>query len=80
MGNALLGGELLLLKKILLVEDFCDLRELLGKILALRGWAPILAESGRKALAKLECETPRVIVMDRPTGRRNTKTIVATPI
>jgi CheY-like chemotaxis protein len=64
MGNALLGGELLLSKKILVVEDSCDLRELLGKILASQGWNPILAGSGRRALVKLECETPRVILMD----------------
>jgi CheY-like chemotaxis protein len=64
MGNALLGGELLLSKKILVVEDSCHLRELLGKILASWGWDPILAESGREALAKLECQTPRVILMD----------------
>lgn len=64
MGNALLGGELLLSKKILVVEDSCDLREALGEILASRGWAPILAESGREALDKLECETPKVILMD----------------
>ena len=64
MGNALLGGELLLSKKILVVEDSCHLRELLGKILASRGWDPILAESGREALAKLECQTPRIILMD----------------
>jgi len=64
MGNALLGGELLLLKKILVVEDYCHLRELLGKILASRGWDPILAESGREALAELECQTPRAILPD----------------
>lgn len=62
MGNALLGGELLS-KKILVVEDSCHLRELLEKILASRGWDPI-PESGREALAKLECQTPRVILMD----------------
>lgn len=50
MGKALLGKELLLSKKILVVEDSCDLRELLGMVLASRGWDPILAESGRKAL------------------------------
>jgi CheY-like chemotaxis protein len=64
MGNALLGGELLLSKKILVVEDSCHLRELLGKILASWGWDPILAESGREALDKLECQTPTVILMD----------------
>jgi CheY-like chemotaxis protein len=51
-------------KKILVVEDSCHLRELLGNILTSRGWDPILAETGREALAKLECQTPRVILMD----------------
>jgi CheY-like chemotaxis protein len=51
-------------RKILIVEDFCDLRELLGMVLVASGWNPILAESGRKALAKLERETPSVILMD----------------
>ena len=54
----------MLSKKILVVEDSCHLRELLGQILASRGWDPILAESGREALAKLECQPPRVILMD----------------
>jgi CheY-like chemotaxis protein len=60
----LLGGELLLSKKILVVEDTYDLREMLGTALAARGWNPILAESGQKALDKLERETPNVILMD----------------
>ena len=46
-------------RKILVVGDFHDLREMLGT-----GWNPILAESGRKALDKLEQETPRVILLD----------------
>lgn len=64
MGNALSGGELLLSKKILVVEDSCHLRELLGKILSAWGWDPILAGSGRESLAKLERATPGVILMD----------------
>ena len=51
-------------RKILIVEDNCDLREMLGSVLAARGWNPILAESGRKALDKLEHETPGIILMD----------------
>ena len=51
-------------RKILIVEDNCDLREMLGSVLAARGWNPILAESGRKALDKLERETPGIILMD----------------
>lgn len=50
--------------KILIVEDSYDLRELLGKALTARGWNPIFAESGRKALDKLEGETPGIILMD----------------
>lgn len=50
--------------KILIVEDSYDLRELLGTALTARGWNPIFAESGRKALDKLERETPEIILMD----------------
>ena len=51
-------------KKILVVEDSFDLRELLGIGLTALGWDPILAESGRESLAKLECRRPGVILMD----------------
>ena len=64
MGKALLEGELLLSKKVLVVEDSRDLREMLGTVLAARGWSPILAASGQNALDKLERETPSVILMD----------------
>jgi CheY-like chemotaxis protein len=37
---------------------------MLGRVLAARGWSPILAESGRNALYKLKYEIPRVILMD----------------
>lgn len=51
-------------KKILVVEDSFDLLELLGSGLKALGWEPILAESGRESLAKLERETPSLILMD----------------
>lgn len=51
-------------RKILVVEDFHDLREMLGTVLTARGWNPILVESGRKALDKLEQETPGIILLD----------------
>jgi CheY-like chemotaxis protein len=51
-------------RKILIVEDNCDLREMLGSVLAAHGWNPILAESGLKALDKLGHETPGIILMD----------------
>ena len=50
--------------KILVVEDCYHLREILGTVLTARGWKPILAESGRKALDKLEQETPGIILLD----------------
>jgi len=68
MGNAWFGGELLMSRKILVVEDFHDLREMLGTVLTARGWNPILVESGRKALAKLEQETPGIILLDNATA------------
>ena len=51
-------------RKILIVEDSCELREMLGRVLTARGWNPILVENGRKALDELERETPGIILMD----------------
>lgn len=51
-------------RKILVVEDSLDLREILGKRFASLGWDPILAESGREALDKLEREIPKIILLD----------------
>jgi CheY-like chemotaxis protein len=50
--------------KILIVEDSYDLREMLGRALTACGWKPMFAESGQKALDKLERETPDIILMD----------------
>lgn len=58
-------------KKILVVEDSGDLRELLGTGLASLGWDPMLAESGRESLAKLAQDIPRVILMDSGLGDMN---------
>lgn len=54
----------MLSNKVLVVEDYYDLREMLGMILTYWGWEPVLTSSGREALAKLEWQTPRVIIMD----------------
>jgi len=51
-------------RKVLVVEDFGDLRMFLGKVLALLGWDTILAHSGREALSQLECDSPSVIFLD----------------
>ena len=65
-------------RKILIVEDSCDLREMLGTVLAARGWSPILAESGRKALYKLKYEIPSVILTDMRMPDINGLELVAT--
>jgi CheY-like chemotaxis protein len=64
MGSVWFGGELLMSRKILIVEDCFDLREMLGTVLTACGWNPTLVESGRKALDKLERETPGIILLD----------------
>jgi len=58
-------------RKILIVEDRADVRDLLGEALTLLGWETILAESDREALDKLECETPDVILMNMRTPVMN---------
>jgi CheY-like chemotaxis protein len=73
-----LGGELLISRKILIVEDSCALREMLGTVLAARGWNPILAESGRNALYKLTYEIPRIILTDMQMPDMNGFELVAT--
>jgi CheY-like chemotaxis protein len=60
----LFGEETVMPRKVLVVEDICELLELLGKVLASRGWDAILADSGQKALNKLEYESPNVILLD----------------
>ena len=51
-------------RKVLVVEDCRDLRELLYKGLALLGWDVVLARSGQEALNKLRCDSPGVILLD----------------
>jgi CheY-like chemotaxis protein len=65
-------------RKILIVEDSCSLLEMLGQVLAARGWNPILAESGRKALYKLQYEIPNVILTDMRMPDMNGFELVAT--
>ena len=51
-------------RKVLVVDDYGDLLELLGKILTLLGWQPILANSGQDALSKLQHGLPSVVLLD----------------
>ena len=58
-------------RKILIVEDCADVRDLLGEALTLLGWETILAESDQEALDKLKDETPNVILMNMRTPVKN---------
>jgi CheY-like chemotaxis protein len=51
-------------KKILLVEDNPDLRELVKKQLGLLGYDSIVARDGQEAIRMAESERPDVIIMD----------------
>ncbi len=67
MGSAWLGGNMSTSRKILIVEECGELRDLLGEALALLGWEPILAESDGEVLDKLKGETPSLILLNMPT-------------
>jgi two-component system response regulator MprA len=49
---------------ILVVEDDRDSRELLGEMLTLSGYRPLLASEGLEALRVLDRERPCVILLD----------------
>lgn len=51
-------------KKVLLVEDNPDLRDLVQKQLGLLGYDSILARDGQEAIRLAESERPDVIIMD----------------
>jgi CheY-like chemotaxis protein len=51
-------------RKVLVVDDYRDLLEFLGKVLAVLGWHAVLADSAREALNKLEYGLPSVILLD----------------
>lgn len=58
------GEEMVTPKKVLVVDDYRDLLELLGEVLTAFGWDAILARSAREALSKLEDGLPSVILLD----------------
>ena len=69
---------MLMSKKILVVEDCCDLLDLLGEALALFGWETILAEGGREAMNKLGQDLPNVVLMDMRTAVKDKVELAAT--
>jgi two-component system, sensor histidine kinase and response regulator len=58
---------MLMSKKILIVEDSYDFREILGKIFTSWEWQPIFGESDREALDKLERDTLSAILVNVQT-------------
>ena len=50
--------------RVLIVEDYPDMRELLRLILKSLGYIPVLASHGKEGLEKAISEKPRLILMD----------------
>jgi CheY-like chemotaxis protein len=52
------------MKKVLIVEDHADMRELLTWQIELMGFAPIPAKHGKEAVEKAIAEKPDLVLMD----------------
>ncbi|MGH7783996.1 MAG: response regulator [Candidatus Binatia bacterium] len=52
------------MKKVLIVEDHADMRELLTWQIELMGFVPISAKNGKEGLEKAIAERPELILMD----------------
>jgi len=52
------------MKKILIVEDHADMRELLSWQVELMGFVPITARHGKEGVAKALSEKPNLVLMD----------------
>lgn len=52
------------MKKVLIVEDHADMRELLEWQVGLMGFTPISARHGKEGLEKAVAERPELILMD----------------
>ena len=52
------------MKKVLIIEDHPDMRELLGWQIELMGYVPISAKHGKEGLEKAIAEKPELILMD----------------
>ena len=71
-------------RKVLVVEDCRDLRELLHKGLTLLGWEVVLASCGPEALNKIASDSPGVILIDmrmpQVNGFELVRTLKAHPV
>jgi two-component system, cell cycle response regulator DivK len=52
------------MRKVLIVEDHADMRELLSWQIELMGFMPVLAKHGKEGLEKAISEKPELILMD----------------
>ena len=52
------------MKKILIIEDHADMRELLTWQIELMGFAAVAARQGREGLQKAQSENPSLIILD----------------
>ena len=52
------------MKKVLIADDYSDMRELLARQIERLGFFPILAENGKEVLEKAITERPALILMD----------------
>ena len=52
------------MKKILIIEDHADMRELLTWQIELMGFAAVAARQGREGLQKAQSENPVLIILD----------------
>jgi two-component system, cell cycle response regulator DivK len=50
--------------KVLIVDDYPDMRDLLGRVLEALGYAVVLASHGKEGLEKAIAEKPNLILMD----------------
>ncbi len=71
------------MKKVLIVEDHADMRELLSWQVELMGFIPITAKHGREGVEKAISERPDLILMDimmpGMDGRETTRALRANP-
>lgn len=50
--------------KVLIVDDYPDMRDLLGRVLEALGYAVVLASHGKEGLEKAIAEKPNLILMN----------------
>jgi len=71
------------MKKVLIVEDHADMRELLSWQLELMGFVPITAKHGKEGVEKALSEKPHLVLMDimmpGMDGRETARALRANP-